>query len=327
MADSNVFMLAFGSFDEPLKQGNYLNTTDEINRATKLVIHSFFEHGFKNRFGDMNDTIVLRQQFEERWKQFYKCIISGKRNMKNQTAVWETLYFCVMYNMGHMDLTKSNENNIEEEKVADIACIILEFIRNLDFNISSNGISPLLFSIQHNLNEYITSLLRHSGAQFSVGEGSVAMTTIVKASYYFISCITQGKTKLECLNSRIITPNGGTALHYVCSTENNTRVMLNKINLLLHSGVNPLVLNDDLLSPRDILEKRFRGMKYEVNSDIDKSTSYLCDFETSNKENPSDIWQETVRMLIKKNGISDTVTFHIMQQLYVAQPTRKQQLF
>lgn len=275
MADSNVFMRAFGSFDEPLKQGNYLNTTDKINRATKLVIRSFFDHGFKQTFQNNQDTIMLTLQIKERWDQFCSCIDLEIKNLNNQTAVWDTLHFCVMHKLHHTSHNSNSEDDfIVQKTVVDIACIILEFIKNIDLNISSNGISPLLFALNHNLDDSILSILGYSGAHFLVSEGSVAMTAIVKSSYDTMNQILLSKGKLECINSRIINCNGGTALHYAC-TENDAQILYRNVHLLLLAGVNPLIRNKNSLSPRDILKQRFHGRYTE----IDRTISYLYKIE------------------------------------------------
>jgi hypothetical protein len=331
-------MQSFGIFDAPLKQKHHIKNAKVVHYATVLVIRSFFAYGSKQVLGTINDSKKLKQQFQERWAQFCSCVIlENNENKKNESAVWETLHFCVK-TLQHDDdddddddhySNKSDSMSIDQEKFVKVTCLILKSIKNSDFNISDKGMSPLLYAMNNKLNVHIMTKLRKYGADFLVSEGSVAMTAIVKTSYDMLIHITLHHTNLVGINSRIINStnygSGGTALNYVCSTETNTETISNKIFALLTSGMNPLILNDDFLSPRDILEQRFHALNsYSFHSDIERTMSHLCDAEKMHKNRPKDTWQETVRNLIKKNGIPNKVANLIMKQLYVAQSNNDQ---
>ena len=335
--EERAFLRSLNRFEEPLKQGYYINNPDDFRRGTAAVIRSFFMYGLKQTLDPMENYIKLMQQIHERWTQFCSCIVLSNSN--NKTAVWETLENSQKLQMHYDDqISRHNSDsdiiiNIkqEKEKVERITYAILTELENTDFNISKRGISPLLFAINNNLGISTMRGIRQRGGNLLPVEGSVAMTAIVKKSYKSMASVTLGPNKMEGINSRIMDSSadcsGGTALHYLCTTEKDSEHILTSVYIFLRSGANPLVLNDAFLSPRDILEQRFHAFnKYIVDSNIDKAISHLYNAEKSILKSgnyDANDWQEKVRMLIMKNGkgIPDEVTSNIMKKLYVAQST------
>ena len=144
-----------------------------------------------------------------------------------------------------------------QTKLDTLAAIIIEELvatfgwSNCDFAATLNGCSPLLFAVRHWGPKTAASLCYHGRAQFV--ETDVTMMddiAVAPVSILLVLAHYMTRPRRSWLNRRV--RGGGTALHAVCRTR-PVDELKRCVGYLIGIGVDPTRLNDDLVSPRQLL--------------------------------------------------------------------------